>query len=488
MSPTLILTVIAVYFIFLLVIAWYTSRNSDNESFFIGAKKSNWLLVAYGMIGTSLSGVTFMSVPGEVAAKHFTYMQVVLGYFIGYVVVAFVLLPLYYRLNLTSIYTYLKNRFGIKAYKTGASFFILSRTLGASIRIYLVLIVLQNLLLNQLNVPYFFTVFVVLLLILLYTFQGGVKTIIWTDTLQTTGMILSLLLTIYLIGNAMNLSFSDLFEAISNRGYTETFVTGDWKSSSFFLKQILGGAFITITMTGLDQEMMQKNISVSTLAKSQKNMMLFSVILVVINLFFLILGASLYLFAESKEVILPAKTDETFSFIALNYLPPVAGLIFIIGLVSALFPSADGALTALTSSFCIDILGLKERNDLSEEQKLRLRKKVHISITILFFVLILLYEKLIEASVIYTILKLASYTYGPLLGLFAFGMLTRRKINDTWRVAIVCLLSPVICWLLNDYSHLIFNGYKFGFELLVANGLLTYLGLWLISKRPVQSQ
>lgn len=480
MSASFILSIIIIYFIVLLIIAWYTSRNSDNESFFIGAKKSNWLLVAYGMIGTSLSGVTFMSVPGEVAVKHFTYMQVVIGYFLGYLVVAYLLLPLYYRLNLTSIYTYLKNRLGMVAYKTGASFFILSRTLGASIRIYLVLIVLQHLLLDQLNMPYPVTVFVVLLLILLYTFQGGVKTIVWTDTLQTTGMILSLLLTIYLIGNAMNLSFSDLFTAISAKGYTEAFETGNWKSGNFFLKQILGGAFITITMTGLDQEMMQKNISVSSLRNSQKNMVLFSVVLIFINLLFLILGASLYLYAHNNGISLPDKTDETFSFIALNHLPPIAGLIFIIGLVSALFPSADGALTALTSSFCIDILGIKERTDLSETQKIALRRRVHIGITLVFLLLIIAYQRLIEASVIYTILKVASYTYGPLLGLFAFGIFTKRMIKDNWQVVVVCLLSPILCWLLNEYAPC---GYKFGIELLIVNGLLTFFGMMIISKK-----
>lgn len=480
MSAQFILSIIIIYFVILLVIAWYTSRNSDNESFFIGSKKSNWLLVAYGMIGTSLSGVTFMSVPGEVAVKHFTYMQVVIGYFLGYIIVAYVLLPLYYRMNLTSIYTYLKVRLGITAYKTGASFFILSRTLGASIRIYLVLIVLQHLLLDQLGIPYPLTVFVVLLLILLYTFQGGVKTIVWTDTLQTTGMILSLLITIYLIGDAMNFSFTQLLSAISNKGYTQVFETGDWKSGNFFLKQILGGAFITITMTGLDQEMMQKNISVSNLRNSQKNMILFSVVLIFINLLFLILGASLYLYAYNNGVSLPVKTDETFSFIALNHLPPIAGLIFIIGLVSALFPSADGALTALTSSICIDILALKERNDLTEPQKTGLRRRVHVIITIIFMLLIIAYQKLIEASVIYTILKVASYTYGPLLGLFAFGIFTRRIVKDNWQLVVACMLAPVVCWLLNEYAP---GGYKFGIELLIVNGLITFFGLMFVSKR-----
>lgn len=483
MQPEIIISFVIAYFIVLLAIAFYTSRGADNESFYIGKKKSHWLLVAYGMIGTSLSGVTFMSVPGEVDAKHFTYMGVVLGYFLGYLVVAFVLLPLYYRLNVTSIYAYLKSRFGNISYKTGASFFLLSRTLGASIRIYLVLIVLQHLLLHKLNVPYYITVFVILTLILLYTFKGGVKTIVWTDTLQTTGMILALVITIFLISRELNFSFAELFTAIGNKGYTQAFEWTDWQSNSYFLKHILGGAFITITMTGMDQEMMQKNISVNTVGNSQKNMLVFSVILVVVNLLFLILGGALYLFAETKGIALPAKTDETFSLIALEHLSPVAGLIFIIGLVSALFPSADGALTALTSSFCIDILGLKERDDLTEKEKGIQRKTVHIIITVVFFVLILLYQKLIEASVISTILKVAAYTYGPLLGLFSFGLMTKRKLNDSWRVPVICLLSPVLCWILNDHSVQWFGGYKFGFELLMVNGAITFAGLWALSKR-----
>lgn len=481
MSATVILAFVAAYFVLLLAIAYYTSRGADNESFFIGQKKSNWLLVAYGMIGTSLSGVTFMSVPGEVNAKHFAYMQVVIGYFIGYLVVAFLLLPLYYRLNLTSIYSYLKERLGNVSYKTGASFFLLSRTLGASIRIYLVLIVLQHFLFDAVGIPFAVSVVLILLMILLYTFNGGVKTIIWTDMLQTTGMILALIITIALINNEMGFSFGQLFSAISAKGYTETFQTADWKAGNFFLKQILGGAFVTITMTGLDQEMMQKNISVSTVGKSQKNMLLFSVILVAVNLLFLILGGALYLFMEAKGISFPAKSDETFSTVALQHLPPVAGLIFIVGLVSALFPSADGALTALTSSFCIDILNLKE-NNWSEEKKTKVRRTVHVTVTVLFVILILLYQKLIEASVISTILKVAGYTYGPLLGLFAFGILTKRKTNETL-VPLICLLSPAICWFLSEHSKDWFSGYQFGFELLLVNGLITFTGLYLFSRK-----
>lgn len=500
-SASVILAIVIGYFLLLLGIAFYTSRGADNESFFIGQKKSNWLLVAYGMIGTSLSGVTFMSVPGEVNAKGFAYLQVVIGYFIGYLAVAFVLLPLYYRLNLTSIYTYLHSRFGNISYKTGASFFLLSRTLGASIRIYLVLIVLHHSLLKDFGIPFSVSVFVILLMILLYTFQGGVKTIVWTDTLQTTGMILALIITIVLITQQLNFSFGDLFSAISAKNYTHVFQTEDWKNSGYFLKQILGGAFVTITMTGLDQEMMQKNISVHKVGDSQKNMLFFSVILVAVNLLFLILGGALYVFLEAKGISFPAKSDETFAVVALQYLPPVAGLVFIIGLVSALFPSADGALTALTSSFCIDVLGMKERNDLSEKQKRNLRMTVHVSITVLFFLLIILYQKTIEASVISTILKVAGYTYGPLLGLFAFGIFSKRKLKENF-VPLVCIASVIICVLItmpfpdkmyesapqfvsgyNQWRMQFLNGYQFGFELLPLNGAITFLGLFIISKR-----
>lgn len=480
MSPQVILAFVAAYFVVLLLIAYYTSRGANNESFFIGQKKSNWLLVAYGMIGTSLSGVTFMSVPGEVDSKHFAYMQVVVGYFIGYLVVAFVLLPLYYRLNLTSIYSYLKGRFGNTSYKTGASFFLLSRTLGASIRIYLVLIVLQHFLFDTVGIPFAVSVLVIMLMILLYTFQGGVKTIIWTDMLQTTGMILALLITLVMIGNELGLSFPQLFGAIAERGYTETFYTSDWRNGNFFLKQILGGAFVTITMTGLDQEMMQKNISVSTLGKSQQNMALFSVILVAVNLLFLMLGGALYVFMDMKGIAFPAKTDEVFSSVALQHLPPIAGLVFIVGLVSALFPSADGALTALTSSFCIDILDLKDRSNWSEEKKTSIRRTVHVSVTLLFVLLILVYQQVIESSVISTILKVAGYTYGPLLGLFAFGIFTKRKPLEA-AVPVICMLSPVICWVLSTYSTQWFNGYQLGFELLPINGTITFIGLLLVS-------
>lgn len=502
MSATIILLFVLAYFAVLLGIAFYTSRGATNETFFIGQKKSNWLLVAYGMIGTSLSGVTFMSVPGEVHQKGFAYMQVVIGYFLGYLVVAFVLLPLYYRLNLTSIYTYLKDRFGETSYKTGATFFLLSRTLGASIRIYLVLIVLQHFLLDGLHIPFSVSVFVIMLMILLYTFNGGVKTIVWTDTLQTTGMILALLLTILLIVDGLNISIGELMTQAKSLGYTKVFHTQNWLAGNYFLKHIIGGAFITITMTGMDQEMMQKNISVRTLGESQKNMLLFSAVAVVVNLLFLVLGAALYIFMQQKQIAFPEISDETFAVVTLQHLPPIAALIFIIGLVSALFPSADGALTALTSSFCLDILGMNQRNDWSDEKRSHIRKTVHVSITILFVLLILYYRQVLEASVISTILRVAGYTYGPLLGLFAFGLLTSRKPNDKM-VPWVGIVSVLLCILVtmpfskevlssqslpgfisqyNQWRMGILNGYEIGLELLILNGLLTFSGLFLISK------
>lgn len=482
MSAEFYLPFIVAYFLLLLFVAWFTSRKANNESFFIGNKKSLWYIVAYGMIGTSLSGVTFMSVPGEVYTKSFQYMQVVIGYFLGYFVVAFVLLPVYYKMNLTSIYTYLEKRLGVVSYKTGATFFLLSRTLGASIRIYLVLMVLQHFLLKDTGIHFSVSVFIILLMIVLYTYGGGVKTIIWTDMLQTTGMIIALLLTIYLISTELNFSFAQLWNVIDGKGFTKTFQTSDWRSSGFFLKQILGGAFVTITMTGLDQEMMQKNISVRTLGESQKNMIVFSVILVFVNLLFLILGGALYVFMESQGISFPAKSDETFSTVALNYLPGIAGLVFIIGLISALFPSADGALTSLTSSFCIDILNMNKRDDWDEKKKIFVRRSVHLLLAALFFILILSYEKMIEESIITTILKVAGYTYGPLLGLFSFGLLTKLNLKEKY-IPLICMVSPLICFLMSLYSKELFDGYQFGFELLILNGLLTFTGLLIFSKK-----
>jgi Na+/proline symporter len=483
MVSTLFLSVIIGYFLVLLGVAYYTSKNATNESFFIGNKSSHWALVAFGMIGTSLSGVTFVSVPGTVELAKFGYFQVVLGYFIGYFVVAFVLLPLYYKLKLTSIYDYLGQRFGNFSYKTGALFFILSRTLGATLRLYLVINVLQVFVLDQLGMNFHLTTLIILCMILLYTFKGGVKTIVWTDTLQTFFMLLALVVCVFYIINDLGMSFSETLTSLKSSGHLSIFHT-DIMDKKHFLKQIIGGAFITIAMTGLDQEMMQKNISVKTLGGAQKNMVLFSSVMVLVNFLFLFLGGVLFLYASTHGILV--KGDDLFPTIALNYLPVGISLIFIIGLISALFPSADGAITALTSSFCIDIIGMQKRPDWSVEKRERVRKIVHLSFALLFLVMVYYFKELNNKSIIGILLDIAGYTYGPLLGLFAFGILSKHKIKD--RLApIVCIVAPVLCYLFQNYvpSYLGWK-YQIGIELLLINGLLTFVGLWLIKENLKQ--
>lgn len=476
MSSTLLFSFVIGYFVILLVVAYYTSRNSNNDSFFIGNRNSNWMLVAFGMIGTSLSGVTFVSVPGTVGDAGFAYFQVVIGYLIGYMIIAFILLPLYYKLNLTSIYNYLHHRFGAVSYKTGALFFIISRTLGATARLYLVINVLQIFILQDMGVPFAVTTFVILLMILLYTFEGGVKTIVFTDTLQTTFMLIGLVACIVYILNHLDLS-SPVFTELSSRGMTRIFNT-DVNSSAFFLKQILGGIFITVGMTGLDQEMMQKNISVKNLRDSQKNMMTFSITMAVVNFLFLLLGGLLYLFAEKNGI--HSLKDDLFPTVALSYLPTALSIVFIIGLISALFPSADGALTALTSSYCIDILGLKRREDLDEKSRKKIRLTVHFTFAIIFFLIVIGFKLLNNKSIIDVILKVAGFTYGPLLGLFAFGIFSKRKIKDKYALY-VCLAAPLLILGIDYGSQIVFEKFRIGYELLIYNGLLTYLGLWIIS-------
>ena len=506
MSATILFSFVIGYFLLLLVVAYYTSRNSNNESFFIGNRNSNWLLVAFGMIGTSLSGVTFVSVPGTVgdfagnAYKGFAYFQVVIGYFIGYFVIAFVLLPLYYKMNLTSIYNYLQKRFGNVSYKTGSLFFIISRTVGATARLYLVIFVLQEFILGSLGVPFIVTTLVILLMILLYTFEGGVKTIVYTDTLQTTFMLLGLIVCVIYIMSNLNFSFGEAMQTLNDRGYSSIFNT-DVKSTGFFLKQIVGGMFITIAMTGLDQEMMQKNISVKNLRDSQKNMITFNFVIVGVNFLFLLLGGLLYVYtlnqgAEYQQVMVNGVQkwqlisegknvigDSLFPTVALNMMPQFISIIFIIALISALFPSADGALTALTSSFCIDILGLKRREDLNEKQRKRIRLRVHLSFTIVFMLCILVFKSIGDRSIIGLILDLAGYTYGPLLGLFAFGIFTKRRLPDTYMITAICLLAPAVCFLISKNAANLLGGYQIGIELLLVNGILTFLGLLAISKK-----
>jgi len=502
MSSLLLFSFVIGYFLLLLGVAWRTSRHSNNDSFFIGNRSSNWMLVAFGMIGTSLSGVTFVSVPGTVGDfagsvhKGFGYFQVVIGYFLGYFVIAYVLLPLYYRLHLTSIYNYLQTRFGRVAYRTGALFFIISRTVGATARLYLVINVLHFFILKDMGVPFAVTTFVILLMILLYTFEGGVKTIVYTDTLQTTFMLIGLVVCIVYMLKHMDLSFGGAMQALDEKSFTGIF-NRDINSKGFFLKQIVGGMFITIAMTGLDQEMMQKNISVKNLKDSQKNMVTFSLILVLVNFLFLLLGGLLYLFVlhnggayQGHELLVNGHNvigDDLFPTLALHAMPKAVSILFIIGLISALFPSADGALTALTSSFCIDILGLRERTGWTEQQKKKTRMTVHGTFALIFLLCILVFKWIDNKSIIGVILELAGYTYGPLLGLFAFGIFTRRHLPDTGMITAICLAAPLLCYFLSKFSAQWLGGFQIGIELLLINGILTFLGLWLVSKREART-
>lgn len=503
MSPVLLFSFVIGYFLLLLVVAWYTSRNSNNDSFFIGNRNSNWMLVAFGMIGTSLSGVTFVSVPGGVGTGNFYYYQIVLGYLLGYIVIAFVLIPLYYRMNLTSIYTYLEKRFGVNAHKAGAFFFILSRTVGATARLYLVISVLQIFIFNKMGIPFEATALVILVLILLYTFEGGVKTIIYTDTLQTTGMLVGLVVCIIVIIKSLGTDFGGAISMMSDKGYTRIF-NWDVNSGSFALKHIVGGMFIAIAMTGLDQEMMQKNISVKTLKDSQKNIMTFTGVLMIVNLLFLVLGGVLYLYAAQNGINVPP--DDLFPTIALSdTFSGVIGVIFIIAIISALFPSVDGAITSLTSCFCIDILGINKKEGTEKEKKIT-RLKVHFTFAAIFFIMVLLFKWINDKLIIDFILKFAGITYGPLLGLFSFGILTKRRLNDKL-IWVACIIAPLLAlgvdmlsnpaWyeaklhvqlpLLKEWSVTIFDGYKIGNELILINGIFTFCGLWLISKKGTDS-
>ncbi|MFN8134564.1 MAG: sodium:solute symporter [Bacteroidales bacterium] len=481
MTPSLIFLSFLAYTILLFVVTWITTRKANSESFFIGNKSSPWYVVAYGMIGASLSGVTFMSVPGYVGSTQFSYLLVVVGYLFGYTVIATILMPLYYRLNLTSIYTYLEQRFGFWSYKSGAFFFLLSRTIGASFRMFLVVNVLQVFVFDAWNIPFFVTVSIFIALIILYTLKGGIKTTIWTDTLQTTFMLLAVGLSIFLISKDLHFDVKHLFSTVWGSDYSKVVVT-DWHSKQFFLKQIISGAFIAIVMTGLDQEMMQKNLSCRNIGEAQKNMFTFSIVLVFVNLMFLFLGAVLYIYSSTHGIELPTRTDDLFPMIAIKYLGPIAGLVFIIGLISAAYPSADGALTSLTTSFSIDILGLNKRSDLTEEQKKRLRYKVHIAFALLLLLVIVLFRAINDRAVIDKLFTVAGYTYGPLLGMYAFGLFTRLQVKDKY-VPWVAVSSPVLCFLLSEYSKVLLGGYVFGFELLIVNGLFTFIGLFIIRIR-----
>lgn len=475
MSPTLLLTIVFGYFLVLLGIAWWTSRGVGEHAFYSGEKKSLWYVVAFGMVGTSLSGVTFISVSGQVQAKGWTYFQLVVGFAIGYWIVAGVLLPLYYRLKLTSIYGYLRERFGPTSYRTGASFFILSRLAGATIRIYVVLAVIHRFVLEEMHVPFWLTATVVMLMIVLYTLKGGVKTIVWTDTLQTLFMLGALVGTVlYVVGG-----LGDWRAALADSGMTRMLDT-DWRNDSFFLKQVLAGIFITVAMTGLDQEMMQKNLSVATVEGSKKNMRAFSVVLLGVNLLFLLLGALLYLHAERAGIALPARSDDVFPTLALQHFPTWLGLLFIIGLISALFPSADGALTALTASTCIDLIGIRDRGWDEARQK-RVRQRVHLAMALLFLGFILYFHWLATPTVIKTLFDVAGFTYGPLLGLFAYGLFFRGRPRERW-VPVVCIAAPILTYVLRLYSKEVLFGYEMGFEVLLVVAGLTMAGLALLDR------
>lgn len=486
MTPNIILICFVVYTAILFVVTWITARRADSEGFYIGNRSSPWYVVAYGMIGASLSGVTFMSVPGWVGETQFTYLMVVLGYLFGYAVIATILLPLYYKLNLTSIYTYLEKRFGFWSYKTGSFFFIISRVIGASFRMFLVVNVLQVFMFDAWNVPFGVTVLIFIILIILYTFKGGVKTIIWTDTLQTTFMLLAVGLTIYFISKELHFSANEMFSQVFNSEYSKVIET-DWHSPRHYLKQFFSGMFITIVMTGLDQEMMQKNLSCKNIKSAQKNMFTFSFILVIVNFMFLILGALLYIYANAKSITLPLRSDDLFPHIAFEHLGVVAGIVFFIGLISAAYPSADGALTSLTSSFTIDILGLSKRDDLNEKEKRKIRYGVHFAFATVILIVIVVFRAINNQAVIDKLFTIAGYTYGPLLGLYAFGLFTKFNLKDKY-VPVVAVICPIISILLDEFSEQLLWGYNFGFEILLVNGFLTFMGLLMIRKRGERAE
>jgi Na+/proline symporter len=478
MNPVIILLILVLYFALLILISAITSRNATNETFFTADRKSRWYLVAFGMIGTSLSGVTFISIPGEVGKSSFYYFQVVLGYLLGYFIIARVLMPLYYRLNLITIYSYLQQRFGFWSYKTGAFFFLLSRTVGSSLRMFLVAGVLQVAVFDYWKVPFWVTVLVSIILIWIYTFKGGIKTVVWTDTLQTVFMLTSVITSIYIIKNQLSFSFSDMISTINHSNYSKIF-NWEWNHPRNFFKQFFSGAFIAIVMTGLDQDMMQKNLTCRNLGEAQKNMYTFSIILVFVNLLFLSLGAMLYMYANARGIPVPSRTDYLFPTLAIKYFSAFAGTVFIIGITAANYASADSALAALTTSFCVDFLGYKKENS-GNFEKTRIR--VHLGFSLLIFLVILGFRVINDESVIITLFTAAGYTYGPLLGLFSFGMFTRFQIRDRW-VPLICIISPLLCYWISANSQAWFGGYKFGFELLILNGILTFTGLWLVRKR-----
>ncbi|SDL67007.1 Na+/proline symporter [Daejeonella rubra] len=494
MAPGILLSFLIGYFMILLGISYFTSKkSSDNSTFFTANKNSKWYLVAFGMIGTALSGVTFISVPGEVgnpAGNEFKYFQFVLGNAIGFILIATVLLPLYYRMNLTSIYTYIEERLGTYSYKTAASIFLLSRTIGSSFRLYLVVIVLQRFIFDSYGIPFWATVLISLGLIWSYTFKGGLKTIIITDTLQTVFLVSSVILTIFFICDSLDLNIFQAFETIKNSGYSKVFFYEDFITSKFHVsKQLLGGIFVTIAMTGLDQDMMQKNLSCKNIGEAQKNMFTFTAVFVIINIFFLSVGALLYVYASKYGISIPLdsitgkpRTDFLFPEIAFNHLSAIPAIVFMLGLTAATFATTDSALTALTTSFCVDFLGFSKKADLNSASAIRNRHMVHIGFSLLMFLVVILFNIVNNAAVVSAIFTVASYTYGPLLGLYGFGLFLKSRGVKDKLVPFICILSPAICFFLNANSKMLMGGYVFDNELIVVNGLITFIGLLIISK------
>ncbi|HPE57327.1 MAG TPA: sodium:solute symporter [Bacteroidales bacterium] len=480
MTPQLILTIFFVYTLSLFVVSRITSSKANNQTFFVGNKQSPWYVVAYGMIGASLSGVTFISVPGWVGDTGFSYMMVVIGYLLGYFAIAKILLPLYYKMNLTSIYAYLEERFGFWSYKTGAFYFLLSRVIGASFRMFLVVNVLQIFVFDAWNIPFGVTVALFIILIWLYTYKGGIKTIVWTDTLQTTFMLLAVGISVYLISSELNLSFGGLISAVEESDLSRIIVT-DITSKQHWLKQFISGAFIAIVMTGLDQDMMQKNLSCRNLKDAQKNVITLSWILVPVNFLFLFLGAALFIYANQMGIAIPELTDDLFPTIAINHLSIFAGLTFFIGLIAAAYSSADSALTALTTSFSVDFLGIESKENLTEKQRIKTRTWVHLGISITVLIVIMIFRVINDQAVIQKLFTIAGYTYGPLLGMYAFGLFTTRTVKDRY-VPLIAILAPILCYFLSQNTEAWFN-YKFGFELLIVNGGLVFLGLLGISRK-----
>ncbi|WP_339656874.1 sodium:solute symporter [uncultured Maribacter sp.] len=488
MNASHLLFLISGYFVLLLIISYFTGKNDSNEDFFKAGKQSPWYLVAFGMVGASLSGVTFISVPGWVDASQFSYMQVVFGYFLGYMVTAFVLLPIYYKQNVTSIYEYLDDRFGFVSYKVGAISFFISRVLGAAFRLFLVAIVLQQFVFDAWNVPFEITVILSILLIWVYTFRGGIKTIVWTDTLQTLFMLVSVGLSMYFILDKMDWTFVEFLNSPELGQYNKTIFTDDFSSKNHLVKSFLGGMFITICMTGLDQDMMQKNLTCKNLGEAQKNMVSFSIVLVVVTFIFMLLGALLFIYADKHNIAIPLmdgapKSDLLFPEIALNSgLGITVAITFMLGLIAAAYSSADSALTSLTTSFCVDFLDTEKK---PQKEAKKIRRITHIGMSVLLIMVVISFKYILDRNVIDGLLTVASYTYGPLLGLFSFGIFTKHQVKDkyVWIVALICvLIILILAKLPNEYL----GGYIFGYELLPLNGLLTFVGLWLIRKQPTE--